>query len=532
MAPRSEREAPTAAQSTAEGCSPEPEHVPVVVVGTGFAGLGAAIALQREGREHLVLERAGDLGGTWRDNRYPGCRCDVPSHLYSFSFAPNPDWSETYSPQGEIRAYLQRVAEEHGVLDRVRFDCEVRHATWDERGQRWHLDTSQGPLTTEVLLLGNGPLAEPAIPDIPGREDFAGTAFHSAAWSDHDLTGERVAVVGTGASAVQFVPEIADAVAHLTVFQRTPPWVLPHRNRRISDAERAVYRRLPGAQRAVRGMVYWSRELLAGALLRNDRSLERLEGLARRYLHSQVPDPRLRARLTPDYRPGCKRLLLSDDWYATLQRAHVEVVTDKITEIRPHGLVTSDGAEHEVDTIIYGTGFHVTDNPIAHRVSGVGGRSLAAAWEESGAQAYLGTTVPGFPNLFLLAGPNTGIGHTSLVVMIEAQLAYVMDALRVRDERGAATLELRAPVLEGWTREVQAKAAGTVWNSGGCASWYLDEQGRNTTLWPDHTFRFRRRTRRFDVERYELTAPRDAIAHDAASRGGEPPRLEHLEVAP
>ena len=491
------------------------EHVPVAVIGTGFAGLGAAIALRREGREFLVLERAGDLGGTWRDNRYPGCRCDVPSHLYSFSFAPNPDWSETYSPQGEIWDYLRDVAVRHGVLDRVRFDCEVRHAAWDEGAQRWRLDTARGPLTAEVLVLGNGPLAEPAIPDIPGREDFAGTAFHSAAWSDHDLTGERVAVIGTGASAIQFVPEIAPVVGHLTVFQRTPPWVLPHRNRPICDLERAVYRRLPAAQRAVRGLVYWSRELVAAALLRNGRALHRLEELARRHLADQVPDPELRARLTPDYRPGCKRLLLSDDWYPTLQRADVEVVTDKITEIQPHAVVTSDGVEHEVDTIIYGTGFHVTDNPIAQRVSGLGGRTLAEAWQDHGAQAYLGTTVPGFPNLFLLAGPNTGIGHTSLVVMIEAQLAYVLDALRVRDQRGAAAIDLRAPVLQAWTREVQRKAARTVWNSGGCASWYLDEEGRNTTLWPDHTFRFRARTRRFDVARYELIAPH-AVTREVA----------------
>lgn len=483
------------------------EHVPIAVVGTGFAGLGSAIALQREGREFLVLERAGDLGGTWRDNRYPGCRCDVPSHLYSFSFAPNPDWSETYSQQEEIWSYLHRVARDHGVLDRVRFDCEVRHAQWDGTRQHWFLETAQGPLTAEVLVLGNGPLAEPALPDIPGREDFEGTAFHSAAWSDHDLTGERVAVIGTGASAIQFVPEIQPRVGHLTVFQRTPPWVLPHRNRPITDVERAVYRAVPAAQKAVRNMVYWSRELVATALVNNNRALVRLEGLAQRHLRSQVPDPELRARLTPDYRPGCKRLLLSDDWYPALQQPNVEVQTEKITEIRPHAVVTSDGVEHEVDTIIYGTGFRVTDNPIAEQITGAHGRTLDDCWQETGAQAYLGSCVPGFPNLFLLAGPNTGIGHTSLVVMIEAQIDYLLDALRIRDERGAAAIELRRPAYERWTREIQSKAAGTVWNSGGCSSWYLDEQGRNTTLWPDHTFRFRQRTRRFDRENYELVAP-------------------------
>lgn len=485
------------------------EHWPVVVVGTGFSGLGAAVALKREGREHLVLERASGLGGTWRDNRYPGCRCDVPSHLYSFSFAPNPDWSELFSPQDEIREYLRRVALDHGILDRVRFDCEVQEAAWDRQGQRWRLETSQGPMSADVLLLGNGPLAEPAIPDIPGREDFAGTAFHSAAWSDHDLTGERVAVIGTGASAIQFVPEIQPRVTHLTVFQRTPPWVLPHRNRPISEVERSLFRRVPATQRLLREAIYWSSELFGTVLFsNNDRVLDRFEALARRHLRRQVPDPDLRARLVPEYRPGCKRLLLSDHWYPALQRPNVEVVTEKITEIRPRAVVTSDGVEHEVDTIIYGTGFRVTDNPIAERVTGSDGRTLAAAWEQTGAQAYLGATVPHFPNLFLLAGPNTGIGHTSLVVMIEAQLNYIAEALRVKDAAGAAEIDLREPVLADWTEEIQAKAAGTVWNAGGCASWYLDEQGRNTTLWPEHTYRFRRRTRRFDAESYELTAPR------------------------
>ena len=507
---------PTTAE--AEPASEAIEHVPIAVVGTGFAGLGTAIALQREGRQFLVLERASDLGGTWRDNRYPGCRCDVPSHLYSFSFAPNPEWSETYSPQGEIWEYLRRVARDHGVLDRVRFDCEVRDAQWDEDRQHWRLDTARGPLTAEVLVLGNGPLAEPALPDIPGREDFAGTAFHSAAWSDHDLTGERVAVIGTGASAIQFVPEIQPQVEHLTVFQRTPPWVLPHRNRPITDAERALYRRVPAAQKAVRNMVYWSRELVATALVNNTRTLVRLETLATRNLREQVHDPQLRAKLTPDYRPGCKRLLLSNDWYPALQQPNVTVETEKITEIHPRAVVTSDGVEHEVDTIIYGTGFRVTDNPIAEKVTGAHGRSLDECWQDTGAQAYLGACVPGFPNLFLLAGPNTGIGHTSLVVMIEAQIDYLLDALRVREERGAAALELRQPVFEQWTREVQAKAAGTVWNSGGCSSWYLDEEGRNTTLWPDLTFRFRQRTRRFDLENYELIAPRAAAVTEEVAR--------------
>lgn len=482
------------------------DHVRVAIVGTGFAGLAAAIAMAREGIPHTILERASDVGGTWRDNHYPGCRCDVPSHLYSFSFAPNPDWSETYSPQPEIQAYLRRTAEEHGVLDRVRFDHDVLEARWDEVARRWRLTTSQGVLTADVVLFGNGPLAEPQVPDLPGLESFAGTTFHSARWQDdHDLTGERVAVIGTGASAIQFVPEIQPLVSKLEVYQRTPAWVLPHSNRRIRGWERVLYRHVPAAQKLVRWGVYWVRELFSFGLVRNARSLDAVERVAHRHLEHQVRDPDLRAALTPDFRPGCKRLLLSNDWYPALQRPNVDLVTEKIVEVLPHAVVTADGVEHPTDTIIFGTGFRVTDNPVAERVRGTAGRTLAEAWTTTGAQAHLGTTVPGFPNLFLLAGPNTGIGHTSLVVMMEAQLRYITGALRLMRQRGLASVELRPEALAAWSRHVQRKAAGSVWNSGGCASWYLDEEGRNTTIWPEPTYRFVRRTRRFDPERYLLT---------------------------
>ena len=484
-----------------------PDHR-VVVVGTGFAGLGASIALARAGIEHVVLEKADDLGGTWRDNTYPGCRCDVPSHLYSFSFAPNPDWSETYSPQPEIHRYLRRTAEEHGVLDRIRFRSEVQEAAWDPATQRWRLSTPSGTVTAHHLILGYGPLSVPSIPDLPGLDGFEGTTFHSAAWrADHDLTGERVAVIGTGASAIQFVPAIQPQVASLTLFQRTPPWVLPHRNRRITRGERALYRRMPAAQKFVRGLVYWSREAFVTSMLRNGRTLENMEKLARKHLHDSVPDPELRARLTPDYRPGCKRLLPSNDYYPAVAQDNVELVTDKIVRVTSTGIVTADGVEHEVDTIIFGTGFKVTDNPVAYWVRGADGRTLAEHWSEHGMQAYLGTTVPRFPNLYLLAGPNTGIGHTSLVVMIEAQLRYVLRALEVTEQRGAGSLEVRRSVLQAYTDDIQRRASKTVWNTGGCASWYLDDQGRNTTIWPDYTFRFRQRTKRFDPRAYEFAAP-------------------------
>jgi cation diffusion facilitator CzcD-associated flavoprotein CzcO len=479
------------------------EHHRVIVVGAGFAGMGASIALARAGVEHVVLERAADVGGTWRDNTYPGCRCDVPSHLYSFSFALNPGWSETYSPQPEIQAYLRRTAQDHGVVERTRFDHTVRDAAWDAAAARWRLDTNHGELTCDVLLLGNGPLAEPALPDIPGLESFAGQVFHSARWPDGvDLTGRSVAVIGTGASAIQFVPRIQPQVEHLTVFQRTPGWILPHRNRVITDRERWLYRRVPAVQRVVRGFVYWTRELTARGFIRNRMAL--VEKLARKHLESQVADPELRAKLTPTYNPGCKRLLPSNDWYPALQQPNVDLVTEKIVEIRPDAVVTADGEVHAADTLILGTGFRVLDNPMFEHVRDGEGRTLVDHWQATGARAYLGTTIDGFPNLFVLAGPNTGIGHTSLLVMIEAQLDYVLGAIRHLEATGARSLDLRPTAMRRWTHEVQRKSSSTVWSSGGCASWYLDAEGRNGSIWPDYTYKFVRRTKRFDAESYEI----------------------------
>jgi cation diffusion facilitator CzcD-associated flavoprotein CzcO len=482
------------------------EHHRAAIIGAGFAGIGASVALARRGIRHVIFERAPELGGTWRDNHYPGCRCDVPSHLYSFSFALNPNWSETYSPQPEIQAYLGRVAADFGVTDRIRFGHEVLDARWVDETARWQIATSAGDHTADVLILASGPLAEPAFPDLPGADRFQGSAFHSARWRDeHDLSGRRVVLIGTGASAIQIVPAIQPAVEHLTVFQRTAPWVLPHNNRRITDLERRIYRRMPLTQRLMREGIYWSREALAAPLLRNGALLSRLERMARNHVAAQIRDPDLRAKAMPDYRPGCKRLLPSDDWYPAIQRPNVELVTDKIVEIGTDHVVTAEGRRVLADTIIFATGFRVTDNPVADCVRGNDGRTLAEHWSASGMQAYLGTTVSGFPNLFLLAGPNTGIGHTSLVFMIESQLHYVMGALEAMARRGAAAIELSPQVLDAWTREIQAKAAPTVWNSGGCASWYLDAEGRNTTIWPDYTFRYRRRTRRFDPASYRFT---------------------------
>jgi cation diffusion facilitator CzcD-associated flavoprotein CzcO len=484
-------------------------HSRIAIVGAGFAGLGAAIRLRQEGIEDFVVfEKNGDVGGTWWDNSYPGCRCDVPSHLYSFSFALNPDWSETYSPQPEIWAYLRETAERFGVLPHIRLNTPVTDACWDGAAGRWRLETPDGVHTADVLIGGNGALSEPATPDIPGLDRFQGPAFHSARWDvNEQLAGKRVAVIGTGASAIQIVPNIQPDVAQLHVFQRTPPWVPPHSGRPITSAERALYRHVPATQRFVRGLVYWTRELLAYGMTKNPRALKLVRRVATRHMRDQVKDPELRKKITPTYTPGCKRLLPSNDYYPALTKENVEVVTDGITGVKDHSIVTADGTEREVDVIVLATGFHDTDNPRMEQIRGRDGRSLLEQFQAVGARAYLGTTVPGYPNFFLLAGPNTGIGHTSLVFMIESQIGYVIGALRAMEARGAATVEVRSEPFESYNADLQSKMQRTVWNTGGCASWYLDAEGRNTTLWPDYTWKFRQLTRRFDAEHYEFGEP-------------------------
>ena len=492
-------------------------HHRTVIVGTGFSGIGMAIKLLREGdRDFVLLERAGEIGGTWRDNTYPGCRCDVPSHLYSFSFAPNPIWSSTFSPQPEILEYLRGVATRFGVLPHVRFDTPMESAEWDDAEARWQLETSQGPLTADVLIAAQGPLSDPLVPDLPGLDSFEGTSFHSAGWDhEHRLDGERVAVIGTGASAIQFVPRIQPLVGQLHVFQRTPPWVMPHPNRRMSDFEHKLYRLLPAAQLAMRAGIYWARETFV-LQFRNLRMRKLATRMALRQLEEQVPDPQLRARLTPRYELGCKRILPTDEWYPALMQPNVELVTDGISEIRPHSIVSTDGIEREVDTIIFGTGFHVTDIPIAERLRGRDGRTLAETWAGS-PSAYKGAAVAGYPNLFFLVGPNTGLGHNSIVFMIESQITYVAGALAAMRRRGARTVDVRPDAQAAYNAKIDEMTEGTVWVSGGCSSYYIDRTGRNSTIWPTFTYPFRQRTREFDEGAYALGAAAAAPVPAAAA---------------
>jgi cation diffusion facilitator CzcD-associated flavoprotein CzcO len=486
-----------------------PSHVRVAIVGSGFAGLGMAIKLKQEFglEDFVVLERRDDVGGTWHVNTYPGCQCDVPSHLYSFSFAPNPDWSRAFSMQPEIGAYLKRCATDFDVRRHVHTECEVEQMAWDEERSRWLVDTSKGSFEADVVVAGVGGLSEPSIPELPGIERFEGETWHSAEWNHgHDLAGERVAVIGTGASAIQFVPHIQPQVAQLEVFQRTPPWIMPHPDHPIDPRVKRALRRIPRLQRLLRDAIYWGREAFVLGFMHPKLMQRGPERIARRHLARQVPDRELRAKLTPTYRLGCKRVLLSDDYLPALQQPNVDLVTDPIAEVRERSIVTRDGAEHPVDTIVYGTGFKIMDMPIGDRVRGVGGRTLAEEWGGT-PQAHRGITIAGFPNFFMLLGPNTGLGHTSVVFMIEAQIAYVADALRTMQERGVAVAEVRREAQEASTRAVQEKLEGTVWSSGGCASWYLDDQGRNAVIWPGSTWPYKKMTLRFDAESYDLRTP-------------------------
>jgi len=476
----------------------------VIVIGSGFGGLGTAIRLREAGIDSfVVLERGADVGGTWRDNDYPGCACDVQSHLYCFSFEPNPEWSRLFAPQQEILSYLRRCADKYDVRRSIRFgECVVR-AEYDDARSEWTVRTSSGSTyRARALVSAMGALSNPSYPDIPGLERFEGRAFHSALWDhDYELTGKRVAVIGTGASAIQFVPKIAPAVAHLDLYQRTPPWVFPKPDRATSARERTLFRVFPFLLWLYRAFIYWMLEARVLAFFR-PQLMKRAEVMARRFIASQIPDPELCAKVTPDYTMGCKRILMADDYYPALARPNVTVLTDSIREVRRRAIVTADGVEREVDAIVFGTGFAVQNFVPPGMLIGSKGRDITDVWS-SGLSAYKGTTVSGFPNFFLIAGPNTGLGHTSMVFMIESQIAYVVDALRCMRQTGLSSVEVKADVQAAYNERLQRKHTRAVWSSG-CRSWYLDARGRNTTLWPGFTFAFRRQTARFDAGAYLL----------------------------
>ena len=474
-----------------------PVAVDVVVVGAGFAGLGAALELAGRGESFVVLERAGEVGGTWRDNTYPGVACDVPSHLYAFSHSPNPAWSRTFAPGPEIQAYLRGLAARPGVAENVRCDHEVTAAVYDETGDRWDVTTTRGAFRARVLVLAAGRLTEPRIPRVPGLAEFDGPVFHTARW-DHgaDLTGARVGVVGTGASAVQVVPELAGRAGRLTVFARSAPWVVPRGDRPHTAAEIRTFTRDPGALAAVRREIFDGMERGIAARRLEPADLAAFRRRALDHLEAQVPDPGLRARLTPDYEVGCKRVLLSDAFYPALGRDDVDLV-DALERLEGRTAVTAQGRRVELDALVLATGFHSTAQPYAHLVTGRAGLSLSQAWS-AGMVSHASTVVHGFPGMFVLDGPNASLGHNSAVHVIESQVSYLAGALdHLAAEPGP--LEVTAQAQQDYTREVDAMAADTVWLQGGCTNWYVDSRsGRLTLLWPGTATSFRERNGRFD----------------------------------
>ncbi len=502
-------------------------HHRIIIIGSGFSGLGTAIHLKGYGEEDfLVLEKEAGVGGTWWVNHYPGCACDVESHLYSFSFELNPEWSRLYATQPEIRDYLNHCADKYGVRPHVRLNTAVQRLEWDAPRRRWRVATDAGDWTADIVVSGMGGLSKPALPDIPGIERFRGHAFHSQRWDhDYDLTGRRVAVIGTGASAIQFVPQIQPQVQRLDLYQRTPPWIVPKPDRPIPPWKQRLYRRWPAAQKLVRGAIYGVLEGRVLPFAINPRLMAWPQRQAMRHLQRQVKDPDLRRRLTPDYTFGCKRVLIADDYYPAVTQPNVELVTTGIREIREHGIVDNAGHERQVDALIFGTGFHAADPIPEGMIIGRDGQDLGALWRD-GPAAYKGTTVAGFPNLFFLMGPNTGLGHSSVVYMIESQIRYVMDALRHMDRERIASLDVLPEAEAAYNARVQGKLGSAVWNTGGCRSWYLHPvSGRNVTLWPDFTWRFRRETRRFDPQAYRLEygdAPASRCG-SAGTAGGEAP---------
>lgn len=482
-------------------------RVEVVIIGGGASGIGAAIRLRKAGLlDFVLLEKASALGGTWRDNTYPGCACDVPSALYSFSFAPNPEWTRAFAEQEEIRRYLVGVAERHGVVEHVRLGVEVLDARWADDARRWEVRTGGYVYNARFVIAAAGPWHEPKVPPIQGLEAFlaaGGEAFHSARWKrSSSLAGKRVAVIGSGASAVQFVPHLQREVARLHLFQRTAQWVLPKPDHYVPRAERWLMRTFPVVQRALRAAEYGALEAL-GFGFRHPQLLEQVQRLGRRHLERAVADPDLRARLTPSYTLGCKRLLMSNSYYSSIAQPNVEVHATAAASIDGRRVIGADGSSAEVDTIIFGTGFHVLDMPIADRVIDGAGRTMASHWRGS-PRAYYGTTVNGFPNLFLLLGPNLGTGHSSAFTILEAQLAYVVDGLRKLSSAGASRVEVRREVQAAFDAEVQAALPRTVYNAGGCSSYYLDTNGKNGFAWPWSTPALERRLRSFDLAAYDV----------------------------
>ena len=479
----------------------------VAIIGAGFSGLGMAIQLRRRGRDDFViLEKSHDVGGVWRDNTYPGCGCDVPTVAYSYSFEQNPFWSKVWSSQPEIHAYLRRIADKYDLRRKTLFGAEVVEARWDAPASRWRLRSADGrTVTAQFLVMGVGPMTVPKFPDLKGIESFTGKAFHSSRW-DHtvDLTGKKVAVIGTGASAVQFVPVIAGQVGQLQLYQRTPSWVVGRFDPGVPKAVRRLFAKVPLIRNIFRASAYWFAEAQAIALHGYGTLHKPMEWAAKANIRKSIKDPVLAAKLTPDYQIGCKRILYSPTYYPALARPNTEVITDGIAEVRPGSIVTADGAEREVDVIIFGTGFNVTGGIDSLDIRLGDGESLQQRWKRSGMHAHLGVTVAGMPNAFFIMGPNSAIAHNSIVFMIEQQIKLVLRAMDGIQQRAAVSIQIRRDAQDRYNQQIHRRLAKRVWSTAGCNPYFLDDAGINRALWPGFSWEYWRAVRNFDEAQYEF----------------------------
>ena len=481
------------------------KDVKTLIIGAGFAGLGMAIRLKRRGdNDFHILERAHDVGGTWRDNTYPGAACDVPSHLYCFSFRPNPNWSRVFSPGYEIQAYMQNAAKEEGILPHIDFNTNMDKAQWDEEQGRWLISTHKGVYRSQFLITGTGHLADEAFPKIDGLDTFTGAKFHSARW-DHSISLEnkRIGVVGTGASAIQIVPEMAKIASQLVVFQRTPAYIIPRFERDYTEGEKRMFARCPETLEDLRSELFWVQENTFAQRRAVPQFLNMGKQMALKHLENQVKDKELRDKLTPKYEPGCKRVLISNTFYPALQQPNVTLETSALTSTHGNIAKAASGAEYELDALIFATGFEATEPPYANLVYGKKGISLSEHWSQ-GMQAFDSVSVAGFPNLFSINGPNTSLGHNSIVYIIEAQIDYILGAFDKMDNIGASVIEPTRDAEDAYVDMIQKNAQGTVWIDGGCNSWYVDSRsGRLTLIWPDFGFAFRDYNGTFTGKGYE-----------------------------
>lgn len=479
----------------------------VGIIGAGFAGIIAALNLKKSGRNSFIIfERANEVGGTWRDNVYPGCACDVPSPLYSISTEPNPEWPRVFSSQPDILDYLKKVVDKNDLRKKIQFSSDIVTQEFLPEHGLWKVTDRAGRTTTvKMVIMAPGPLNRPNKPNIKGLDTFKGKMFHSAEWdTNYSLKGKRLAVVGTGASSVQIVPAIADEVADLTVFQRTAAWITPRFDRPFTDEQKQRYKKYPFTQKLLREFIYWFLELRGLLFIGNNYVYSIIEKQCLKKLERSVKDPEVRKKLTPNYKVGCKRLLVSDNYLRAFNKPNVHLVTDSITEVNETGLITADGKHHEVDAIILSTGFVAAEIHTDAKILGLNNRELFSEWQQTGLQAYKGTTISGFPNMAFILGPNTGLGHNSVVHIMESQMPYILQYLNKIEQSGeSGYLDVKQEVQQKHNAKLQSMFKGTVWESG-CKSWYLDSQGRNTTLYPRLTARFRREMNSINFSDYKV----------------------------